>query len=324
MNFEDKEKAYSNISWIEQNMEGNILEIRNKLISVFQLLLEDDGYQMTRYQAFNPEGKFMIISPFDFSAVNKNDTSDKIGIIYDKGTEPLQPIALNMFVHNAKQQSVPRTIILRGKPITIKERALIFNSFPYVVEIIDFYFLRNWLSKKETSIENVNEISVLLKALNDRVAKIISEQPDQLNQLEWRDLERLVAGILEEFNFEVELTPGSKDGGKDIILICRNNDSRKSYIIEVKHWRSGHRVGQSFVKDFFNVIINEKHDKGLYLSTYGYTDNAFEALTEVERKKVRFGEKEKIISLCKFYTKKRSGIWIPEKSNEELLFEETN
>ena len=59
------------------------------------------------------------------------------------------------------------------------------------------------------------------------------------------------------------------------------------------------------------VICNEKSDNGLLLSTYGFTSNAFEGLTELERKSIRFGDAEKIVSLCKTYLKVKSGIWTP-------------
>src|SRR5690606_23971965 len=155
------------------------------------------------------------------------------------------------------------------------------------------------------------------------IAKIIADNPNKLLDLEWRDTERLEADVLSEFGFKVELTPSSKNVGKDIILECFNKETKKTYIVEIKHWRSGQRVGSSLVRDFINVIVNEKRDKGLYLSTFGYTNNAFESLTEIDRQLVKFGDRNKIVGLCKLYTKRRTGIWIPDFDKEQLLFEGT-
>ncbi len=141
--------------------------------------------------------------------------------------------------------------------------------------------------------------------------------------LEWRDLERTIAELFEGIGFKVTLTPSSKDGGKDVILECTIDKIKKTFIIEIKHWRSGQRVGKEAVKDFTKVIINEKREKGLFLSTYGFASNYFESLTEREKKIINFGEQEKIIELCKTHEKINSGIWNPVDTLEDILFENT-
>jgi restriction endonuclease Mrr len=119
------------------------------------------------------------------------------------------------------------------------------------------------------------------------------------------------------------LTPSSKDGGKDIILECRVQGQQQEYIVELKHWRSRSRVGGGYVHDFLNVIVRENRKGGLFLSTYGFCDNAFEQLSEIDRQRLRFGEQEKIVALCRTYVKAKSGIWSPPERLAEILFEET-
>jgi hypothetical protein len=71
------------------------------------------------------------------------------------------------------------------------------------------------------------------------------------------------------------------------------------------------------------IIEEEGRDGGLYLSTYGYSANAFQMLTEVERQMLRFGAKEKIVSLCRSYMKTNTAIWLPDGNLPEILFEAT-
>jgi HJR/Mrr/RecB family endonuclease len=231
--------------------------------------------------------------------------------------------SIRQYLHNAETQNCPRQVIVTNAIIDQNVRGQILRAVSTKIELVDLLFLKHWLSKIETSIDKIDEVSIIFKAVNDQIAKLIAENPNKLLELEWRDTERLVADVLSEFGFEVKLTPASKDGGKDIILECFNKQSRKSYIVEIKHWRSGQRVGSSLIKDFINVIINEKRDKGLYISSFGYTDNAFESLTEIDRQLVKFSDRNKIVGLCKLYTKKRTGIWLPEFDKEQILFEET-
>jgi restriction endonuclease Mrr len=106
-------------------------------------------------------------------------------------------------------------------------------------------------------------------------------------------MERVMSGL----GFSVTLTPPSKDGGKDLILTCNIKRGEQSYIVELKHWRSGKGVGKDAVRDFRQVIIAENRSGGLFLSTSGYAEGAFEGLTELTRQRLRFGNKTKVVLL---------------------------
>lgn len=148
---------------------------------------------------------------------------------------------------------------------------------------------------------------------------MISENPKILNHIEWRELEKTIARALEGLGFSIELTPPAKDGGKDIIANCTIDGIDKTFIIEMKHWRSNQKVGKKIVKEFVEVIVREKRDKGLILATNGYSKNYLELLSVVERKKIDFAEKSKIIEICQTYERRKSGILLPENL-EEFLF----
>ena len=133
----------------------------------------------------------------------------------------------------------------------------------------------------------------------------------------------MLAEVFEGLGYGTELTPASKDGGKDIVLSFVASGESRSYVVEVKHWRSGKRVGEAKVQDFVEVIASERRSGGLYLSTHGYTGDAFRSLTEVERRTLRFGDEEKVAALCKTYLKAESGLWTPQPDLEELLYKGT-
>ena len=201
----------------------------------------------------------------------------------------------------------------------------LIRKYPADIEIITYYDLEKWVSnlKDVLSKEEINEVQILIRELSRKFISLIAKNPDYLMSLEWRDLERTITELFNEIGFNATLTPSSKDGGKDVILECEVNNEKKTYIIEIKHWRSGQKVGQKAVKEFTQVIINEKRDKGLYLSTYGYNENYLASLTKIERSKVKLGEKENIVELCETYEKIKSGLWIPVPM-EDLLFNKTN
>ena len=100
--------------------------------------------------------------------------------------------------------------------------------------------------------------------------------------------EQFAAELLKLIGYEEVRGPSrGPDGGKDLILNCRATRGLESFIVELKHWRSGKRVGKAAVSDFFEVIVSEDRSGGLFLSTSGYNTHAFEGLTEVTRQRLR-------------------------------------
>ncbi len=194
---------------------------------------------------------------------------------------------------------------------------------PTNIEIISLNNLETWAKDLNEILENKeeNEVFAVISNFTKQLISLIAKNPNNLMNLEWRDLERTIHEIFNEIGFNATLTPPSKDGGKDVILECEINGIPKSYIVEIKHWRSQQKVGQKAIKEFTKVIINEKREKGLYLSTYGYSQNYYECLTKTERNLIGFGEKEKIVELCHTYEKIKNGLYLPMNSLEDLLFQ---
>lgn len=165
-------------------------------------------------------------------------------------------------------------------------------------------------------------------ALMDRVVRdiirAIARNSEELRHVEWRILEHVLATAFEELGFDVQLTPSSRDGGKDIVLECMERGTRRRYAVEIKHWVSGQAVPGSHLKKFLRVVVNEKHDSGLFLSTSGFAQNAYDALIHLEHKRMRVAGKDKILKLCELYVSRQSGIWTSERPPSEVLFDYTD
>ena len=178
------------------------------------------------------------------------------------------------------------------------------------------------LDEKELDAEKLNakeEFHIAVSTFVTDLVKRVANNPAILDELEWRDMERLIAEAFLGLGFDVELTPASKDGGKDVVLTYKG----MSYVVEIKHWRSGKRVGQVEIEKFLHVVVHEKRNAGLLLSTSGYCNNAFEYLNSFERRKLRFGTDEKVVCLCRNYMKSKGGIWRPPEQIEDVIFDST-
>lgn len=281
------------------------------LFMILSTLFENDGYILDLVMS----GRHGNV---DFLAMRKG-SHELIGVEVKPNAKGAE-FGIRQLIHAATDHHFEKAILISLSGFSRSSVMEVRDQQPIKIQLLDIYGIKTWVSKVEVE-ENIRKLSIehIIKLSSQVFAEKIVKDPNQLMKLEWRDLERMIAELFEGLSFNVTLTPSSKDAGKDIILNCNNKGTDESYIIEIKHWRSQQRVGADSVKDFLSVICKENRKSGLFLSTYGFTDNAFEGLTEIERKIVKFGNEQKILNICKSYLKVKSGIWAPMNSLENII-----
>lgn len=95
---------------------------------------------------------------------------------------------------------------------------------------------------------------------------------DRVNQLEWEDMERLVACMLKAMGYCARITPKGPDGGRDVIASPDILGLESPRIIaKVKH-RKGAMVSAFAIRSFIARLRPE--DSGLYVCTGGFTKEA--------------------------------------------------
>jgi restriction system protein len=93
-----------------------------------------------------------------------------------------------------------------------------------------------------------------------------------LSDLTWREFERRVADMYRDDGFTVEETGGGgADGGVDLQL--RKNG--RTTIVQCKKWRS-FKVGVRPVRELYGVMVAEKADRAVFVSSGIYTQEALE------------------------------------------------
>lgn len=316
---------------IQEVRSGNDVSLREakaKLMGVIEPLLKADGYKLGSPPP--PPGNQANL---DFVAVREASgpwRRHSLGCefkLYDPG-QPVDVEAERLPGHVLANvllgpSTIDRMVLFVNTSFTPAEREALAR-LSSDVELIDLDALAAWVDRSNVGDDVLAaEVHLIVRQVSDTFARLIAEDPRMLDHLEWRDLERTVAEVFRGLGFKVILTPAAKDGGKDIVLECLVHGTRATYIVEIKHWRSGSRVGGSALRDFLSVILREKREGGLFLSTYGYCDNAFAQLTEIDRQHLRFGQREKIVALCRSYVRSRSGIWSPPQNLAEVLYDGT-
>lgn len=308
--------------FIRESPNLNAKEAEERLLPILNELLAMEGFDLV--EKIRPGN-----SATDYIAYRNQDLGKpyKLGVEYKHyGPEkPVDIIAIKQMLNAAKRDQLERILLIARPGFTIRALEAAQEFHPFDLQLLDFNGLRGWVIRIEKAeAGGQSRIIALVTELSREAARIIAAEPQELEYLEWRDLERMIAIVLEKLGFQAQLTPASKDGGKDVILSFEDNGVVRTFIVEVKHWRSRERVGRSIAAEFVQVVAKEGRQGGLFLATYGYTADAFSALTEVERSKVRFGSEQKIINLCRTYVRAESGLWTPTPEKlTGVLFEDT-
>ena len=121
------------------------------------------------------------------------------------------------------------------------------------------------------------EVNDLYRDLHSRSLEFIK---DKVSELDWDEMQELVAGVLRAMGYKTRVSPSGSDRGKDIVASRDGlgfEDPR--IVVEVKHRLAA--MGAQEIRGF----LGGRHDadKGLYVSTGGFTK---EARYEAERARI--------------------------------------
>ncbi len=126
-------------------------------------------------------------------------------------------------------------------------------------------------SKSNTSIIQV------CNNINIELFQKIHENPSLLKEFRSHRFEELFAEMLRQFNYEVQLTKKTRDGGKDIIAISHEFLNLK-YIVECK--TSKNKIGIVPVHRLHNVKTREQATKAIFATTSTFTKDALSYFKE--------------------------------------------
>lgn len=116
-----------------------------------------------------------------------------------------------------------------------------------------------------------DEIAAEKDVLRDIQARSHEFIKDELSRLDWEQMQRLIAGLLRAMGYKTRISPQGPDRGKDIIASPDGfGFEAPRIVVEVKHRRGA--MGSQQIRSF--VGGRHKDDKGLYVSTGGFTKDA--------------------------------------------------
>lgn len=126
-------------------------------------------------------------------------------------------------------------------------------------------------------VDDTNEED-LLRDIQERSREFIK---DRLDNLEWDQMQEVVAGMLRAMGYKTRVSPSGPDRGKDIVASPDGfGFESPRIVVEVKHRNA--QMGADAIRSFLGG--RHKDDKGLYVSTGGFSKDAH---YEAERASIR-------------------------------------
>ena len=142
------------------------------------------------------------------------------------------------------------------------------SEFP--LGAIEDNFTATFELQSKAQSESIIQIASLVdRALIDRLHQF----PEDLRTIDRRKFEQLIAELFAGFGYEVELTQRTRDGGKDIIAIKRQEVDLR-FLIECKRPDPGNPVSISTVRELYGVKVDDGASKAILVTTTYFSPDA--------------------------------------------------
>lgn len=102
---------------------------------------------------------------------------------------------------------------------------------------------------------------------------LLAKRPEQIYTITPRKFEEVIAQLLADFGYEIELTKQTRDSGIDIIAIRRDTGLKltERYLVQCKRNAPKNKIGISVVHELLGVGIEEPHTGLIVVTTSTFT-----------------------------------------------------
>lgn len=118
-----------------------------------------------------------------------------------------------------------------------------------------------------------NSTQIIITEINDQLLYQLSQNPSLLHKLSSYEFECVIARMFEKQGFSIEITPKTRDGGKDI-FIAKQGLASFLFYVECKKYAPDKPVGIDIIQRLYGVISAEKANGGFIATTSYFTKSA--------------------------------------------------
>lgn len=102
---------------------------------------------------------------------------------------------------------------------------------------------------------------------NDLLIEQLQRSPDDLFTISPRQFEEVIADLLSDMGFDVELTPATRDGGKDILAYMKTDIGKFLCLVEAKQYDKSRPVGVSLIRSLYGTLVDHQATSGMLVTT---------------------------------------------------------
>ena len=167
------------------------------------------------------------------------------------------------------------------------------DSFTQFLNTIPEFQSTEELIKKieETPIKNrkqfehsIIEVKQDIKTVNSGLLKKVALNPSLMKEITWRNFEELIAELLDHLGYSVTLGKGTKDGGKDILAIRKDEFCEFVLAVECKHYTHPRKVGRPTIQQLLGVVEANRYNAGIVATSSFFTSEASTFATPLQPK----------------------------------------
>jgi restriction system protein len=200
--------------------------------------------------------------------------------------EPLnleETTALFKLLSQSADRSIPEQLasISEGMPLAIHliARLLETHDPKSLLNMLQgfVYNLQNQIQIPERQLITI--VKPKLVVVNERILERLRSRPEDIHQIGHRKFEELVAELLHDMNFDVELTQATRDGGRDVLAYWNSPLGRLLMLVEAKKHRPDRPVGIQLVRTLYGTLMDEQANSAMLVTTADFSPDArkFEA-----------------------------------------------
>lgn len=125
--------------------------------------------------------------------------------------------------------------------------------------------------------------------LDQRYIDYLAKNGEEMSRMHWRNFERLTTEFFRRQGYEVDLGPGTKDGGVDVRVWTDKEAKAGPPIMLIQCKRTKDNVGIETVKAFWADVVFERAESGLIATTAAVTRDS-KAMCEARQYPLSFAE----------------------------------
>lgn len=125
--------------------------------------------------------------------------------------------------------------------------------------------------------ENIIEVvRPKLISSTDYLVEKLRKQPQHVYELSPRQFEELLAELLTDMGWDVELTKETRDGGKDILAYLNTELGKMLCLVEAKRYRYDRKIGVGLVRSLYGSLCDHNASSAMMVTTSTFTADAKE------------------------------------------------